>query len=149
MATLEEQLRNTLKNLNDRFSQVGGDLNRAVAEVAKAVSTVSEGMLQLKLRRVGRVANALNYELILTYRGEDSRPIALYEVPLSGYPIEEFAISNVEPRALQATIASPAELTEHFQRMVNDPESPLVGYLAFAVRQLEEDKREAETSAAG
>jgi hypothetical protein len=114
MLTLEEQLRNTLNNLNERRSQAGGNLNRTVAQVATAVSTISGGLLQLKLRRVAIVANHLNYDLILTYRGKNSQPIARYEVPLSGYPIESLPPANGVAHAKLATIASPAELAEHF-----------------------------------
>jgi hypothetical protein len=149
MSPFEELLRNTLKNLNEQLSQAGGDLNRAVAEVDKAVSAISEGTLHLKLRLCGRSVNPLNYELALIFRGEDSRPLVIYEVPLSSYPIGVYEISNVEPRAKIGSIHSEAELTEHFQRIVTDPESSLLGYLAFAVRQLEEDKREAEQATAG
>ena len=46
-------------------------------------------------------------------------------------------------------VGSFGELEEHFKQMVSNPNSALVRHVAFAVRHLEEDKREADQTTAG
>lgn len=152
--TTEELLRDTLQRVNDRHSQAGRELHVAVDDVAQAVTSISGGLLRLSLRQLKVTPVFSLYELQTSYRNERGTFLAAYAVPISGFPItvcrsEEDALYCFPPGPQSEQITNTNELREHFRRMATDPGEPLVLDLAFAVRQLAEDKREAETAAAG
>lgn len=155
MPTIEELLRSTLKGVNDQHSRADGDLHRAVAEVAKATQVLSGGLLTVRLYPAKSVAQSTRYVLRLHYRNEESRFIGFYVVAASGYPIRfydsEYLANDVTylPSAPTGQFDTPDEVNEHFRRIATDPSSPLVVYLAYAVRQLDEEAKDNTISSAG
>jgi hypothetical protein len=142
----EQLLRDALAKVNARHELGSRSLSAAVGELDRAVRAVSGGALRLELRSLEMKATASVYGVYSAYRGERGNFLAAYAVPLDGFPIrvcriEEEVLGSLS--AFKEVIDTEGDLAEHFRTLATDPDSPLVLDLAFAVRQREEDEREA------
>jgi hypothetical protein len=142
----EQLLRDALAKVNARHELGSRALHAAVGDLDRAVRAVAGGSLRLELRALELKPTVSLYTLESACRSERANFIAAYSVPLDGFPIlvcriEENALMH--PSAFKEVIDSEAALAEHFRTLATDPDSPLVLDLAFAVRQREEDEREA------
>jgi len=143
----EQLLRDALAKVNARHELGSRALHAAVGDLDRAVRAVASGALRLELRSIEMRATVSVYGVYSSYRGERGNFIAAYAVPLDGFPIavcrDEENAQHFDTDDVQEVIGSEAELAEHFRMLATDPDSPLVLDLAFAVRQREEDEREA------
>lgn len=127
MPTLEELLRVSLKGANERFDQANKTLHAVVVEAAKAVEAATEGKATVRLHVIESNESGTRYSLqVCDRKGTDTRFLTDFNVTKNGFPIFEGSNRNA--------IGSAEAFTSYFQKLMSDPESPLVGYLAYIVR---------------
>jgi hypothetical protein len=142
MPTLEEMLRASLKGANERFDQADKALHIAVAEAAKAVEAVTGGKATLRLNPRPRDEYGLRYDLVIVAKSRDSsqiRPLGILIVPTNGFPIHSQAPTMPGP---DQQFNTAEDLSAYFQRLASNPGSPLVGYLAYIIRNPSESPSE-------
>ncbi|WP_162671899.1 hypothetical protein [Gemmata massiliana] len=134
MPTLEELLRASLKGANEKIDQANKDLHAAVVEAAKAVESVTEGKATLRLNATGSDESGTRYDLdVIVYGGgNEARTLSNLGVPIKGYPI--FRYTNRNRDSTVERFDSVDALKAYFQKLASDADSPLVGYLAYVVR---------------
>ncbi|MDY3552574.1 hypothetical protein R5W24_001658 [Gemmata sp. JC717] len=140
MATLEQLLRAALRGAGEQFNEASKALHVAVVELAKAVEAATEGKATVRLRpksrlqgRTGKMEspeNAIYYSLVVLAKGDDEgRELTTFCVSYNGFPIS-YEIDHQWHK-----FWSPEEFaTDYLTKLASDPDSPLVGYLAFIVR---------------
>jgi hypothetical protein len=141
MPTLEELLRASLKGANDKYNQANKALHASVVETAKAVEAATDGKATVRLDEVNRDANETRYDLVIMIKGLDgTRTIANFGVSMQGFPIYRYEETggytfrgNPEFRVAEKFDSAEA-ITKYFQKLASDPDSSLVGYLAFIIR---------------
>jgi hypothetical protein len=133
MPTLEELLRASLKGANDKFDQANKALHAAVVEAAKAVEAATEGKATLRLEEVKSDADETRYNLDIVVKEDDAvRTIASFAMGRKGFPITR--LHNRESLHMLEKFDSAEAISAYFQKLASDPESPLVGYLAYIIR---------------
>ena len=114
MNRLEKKLRETLELEIQEGAET--DLMREVAELDRAVFSVTDGRANIKLKPL-----------------KGTRHLGYYAVSASGYIVghswETFQTSTKIGR-----LKTPARVKSHFLRMVSDPDSVLAQYVRFLVR---------------
>src|SRR5262249_22673335 len=140
MPTFEEVLRTTVSGVNEQYDRANRDLHRVVAEVSKSVQAASNGLASVVLRRTSEGSGGATYKLVLkSHRDSEERDLAAISVPLQGYPIQ---VAGAAPPSLYGLKQSADELTGGFQKMASDPNSPLVAFVAYLLRNRAEDSAE-------
>jgi hypothetical protein len=143
MPTLEELLRASLKGANDKYNQANKALHAAVVETAKAVEAATEGKATIRLDEVQRNASETRYDLVIVIKKDDeSRTIAIFEVGMKGFPITRYEDSEYQGHPafrVMEKFETAEAIAKYFQKLASDPDSPLVGYLAYIMRNLGDD----------
>ncbi|SRR6266540_4669133 len=129
MPTLEELLRASLKGANEKFDQANKALHAAVVDAAKAVEAVTGGKAVLRLHKMIENEGSTDYTLRVE-AGTESRALTDFTVTKKGYPITRNARQGVHAEQFD----SPEQLSAYFQKLASDPDSPLVAFLAYVVR---------------
>ena len=135
MGEFDDILGATLKNANEKFNEARRDLNNIVSEVASAVTTKTKPNFGVELKIVAHSATHLIYQLQFIFRG-NRQSMGLYALGSQGYPIEfgtnatEQGMSNPDGQ-----LKDLAEITQHFQEMLKNPDSPLMVQIAFEMRK--------------
>jgi hypothetical protein len=136
MPTLEELLRVSLKGANERFDRANKALHAAVVEAAKAVEAVTDGKATLRLDEVRSDDDETRYDLnVVPKRGGEGRTLSNLAVTKKGFPIYRHQSSR--DYTLLEQFDSTETLTAYFQKLASEPDSPLIGYLAYIVRNEE------------
>lgn len=140
MPTLEELLRASLKGANEKYDQANKSLHAAVAEAAKAVETVTGGKAFLRLHQVEQAVDWTRYRLVVASKsGKEVRSLTILEVPLNGFPIERLEDDrHTENLTILEKFDTSEQLHKYFRTLVSDPNSPLVAYLAYILRNTPE-----------
>ena len=132
MNRLEKKLRETLELEIQEGAET--DLMREVAELDRAVFSVTDGRANIKLKPL----KGTEFRLLLSipedhFSSPDTRHLGYYAVSASGYIVghswETFQTSTKIGR-----LKTPARVKSHFLRMVSDPDSVLAQYVRFLVR---------------
>lgn len=132
MPTLEELLRASLKGANEKFDQANRALHAAVVETAKAVEAATDGRATVRLQEVDVDESGTRYSLNVHTKGMGGRDLAYFFLPQRGFPI----YGESQNREIKDTFPSATALDTYFSALASDPDSPLVGYLAYVVRHL-------------
>ncbi|AMV23903.1 hypothetical protein VT84_05875 [Gemmata sp. SH-PL17] len=137
MPTLEELLRASLKGANVKFDQANSDLHATVVEAAKAVEAVTGGKATLRLFPIAKDDTATGYDLCVVTVGQQFRKLTSFTVTGAGYPIARHASPE---QTAEQHIKSSEELSSYFRKLASDPDSSLVAYLAYIVRNFLEEE---------
>jgi hypothetical protein len=132
MPPIEELLRATLKRATEKFDQVNGALHAAVVEAKKAVEAVTGGMATLRLDERSNDEFETRYDLDVVVKGNDVRTLANIGVRKKGYPIYRY--HDADSMNITEKFDSAEALTAYFNKLAADPDSQLIAYLAYAVR---------------
>jgi hypothetical protein len=137
MPTLEELLRTSLKGTNEKFDQANRALHAAVVEAAKAVEAVTNGKATLQLDEVRNDDAQTRYALGVVSKGTgEARTVTYLAVTRRGFPISRHHDSDTSYP--QESFDTPEKLSLYLQKLASDPDSPLVAYLAYFVRNFVE-----------
>ena len=131
MPTLEELLRASLKGANEKFDQANTSLHAAVVEAAKAVEAATEGKATLRLSGATQDESGTRYSLgVLAKDAGSFRELAVFFIPQRGFPIYR----ETRSREIEGSFHSESALKAYFNSLATDPDSPLIGYLAYILR---------------
>jgi hypothetical protein len=143
MPTLEELLRASLKGANEKYDNANKALHAAVVDTAKAVESATKGKATVRLNIVSRDAGEIRYELRIVINDvSDTRSIANFAIGTKGFPIlryedEDFSYQGRTVYRIEEKFESAEAISNYFKNLVSDPDSSLVGYLAFIIRNLD------------
>ena len=135
MPTLEELLRASLKGANERFDSAKNTLHAAVVEAAKAVEAATGGKATIRLEEVSKKEAETRYSLEVIMKGTDEvRELEIFSVSSNGFPIRALA----EGGGAYNQFNTEESIVKYFEKLASNPESPLVRYLAFIIRNSDE-----------
>lgn len=119
--------------MNENFDKADGDLHRAVAELSKAVQSITGGAGSVFLTKEEVGLDATTYSLNYRRGRGEAHELWAFRLPGKGYPIEAYLgleLTDGKPTRLN----SAQSVTEFFQKMVSDQSSELVSLIAFTLR---------------
>lgn len=134
MPTLEELLRESLKGTNAKFETARADLNAAVLELRAGVEAVSNGKVTVALEENGRTEVGTRYTLVAYERSaqRDARYLTEFLIRPTGYPISSGGPGVLD--GIDGKFQTAEALTDYIRKLATG-DSPLVVYLAHALRQ--------------
>lgn len=142
MIDFEHTLQQSLSGINDKFNEANNDLRTTVLSVAKAVEKLSHNSCELQLRTDKNDTVGVTYSLIAIIPTNERRPkiqrIDSFIVQTSGYPIVQGEYQKFnDDFEVELELKDKAELTDHFLKLLSNPESALLQAVAFAIRNSE------------
>jgi hypothetical protein len=126
MPNYEEALRNALTALHGDFERADTDLHQEVAAAARALQSITQGIVTLKLVKLDEGETGRRYKLVVSGRAVDA-DIEVFHVPPRGYPI---TVSGVALRCKDKQA-----LAEYFSQLASNPDSKLVIQAAYIMRK--------------
>lgn len=141
MADFEELLKKSIGGINTPFEAAERDLSEVVGEVAKALRSVANPNLDLRLAIKRDDESGRTYALSLTGKGVFvSSEVTYFFNPTRGYPIAEGNWGEYEQIQMMNSFSDRAELVKFFSHMLQDRDSALMTKVAFILRKIARSK---------
>lgn len=130
MSNLKSALLNTIRGVNASYDAALADLLDVVAEAHEAAKAAS-AELEVRLVQRERDARGVTY-LLVVVKGNDSQRVEYFKISSNGYPIQFSSYKGFEE---SGSIADKQQLIEHFQKMSENQNSPLVAAITYFLRE--------------
>jgi hypothetical protein len=143
MSDFEEALRGTMSQKNSAFEMADWDLQAETKFTSAGIENLTNKRASLELETSQEADDGVWYTLRLTFRagapmpapdqkgadGIKSYQLGTFFIPWKGYPIRTGHGQQLPNRA---------SIAAYFVEMARNPTSPLVNYIAFNLRRLEQ-----------
>jgi hypothetical protein len=140
----DKLLQESLLGVNKAFEQADADLHELVAAASEALGRVSNGGVEMTLRKLSESSNGVLYELRLEQspgHSTGSVVVGAYQVSTKGYPVRSGEMETVTGYRSERQVFSPkldfadkATLQRHFEELMSSPDSPVIVNAAFFMR---------------
>lgn len=136
MTDFEELFRKRLEGANEAFDRADKDLRKAVFDLSAGLEEVTDGQFSMKLDDRGENEDGRAYDLDLEQLDPegDRQTLVGFFVSSLGYPISTGATSGNGGFNIKGQLKTSEELIAYLVKMIENPDSPLMRYLAYQLR---------------
>lgn len=136
----ENSLKRSLMVVNEGYQNARNDVDRLLSSLAEAVSKIAGEQFVLGVDEFSSDVKGTNLRINLdtdfTDMNADIVDIAFIRIPAKGYPIQHGPLLKAtKTMMVQTHIADAEELAKFFLDMIENPDSPLVQAIGFALRK--------------